>query len=331
MQMIFRTAVQKEKGLPVISHQDKLLMLGSCFTNNIGAYLQRSKFHCEVNPFGTLYNPISVANGLTLLFGNKKIQEKDLFYHKERWRSFLFHGDYTGSTQQEALTLMNNQVIRGREALKEVSYLLITFGSAWVFEYVENQEVVANCHKIPSKMFKRRRLSVEEIVVFYEKLLASVLCNNSACKVIFTVSPIRHIRDGLHENQLSKSILLLAIEQIVSKNPSQLFYFPAYELLLDDLRDYRFYSADMIHPSPTAIQYIWSFFQDQFFNTETTDLIKACEAIQKKIEHRPSNPKSAEYRGFLEQILLNISAVQRKYPNLDFENELKLCHTRLNL
>ena len=207
---------------------------------------------------------------------------------------------------------------------------MLTFGTAYVYEQKETGKVVSNCHKLPENKFNRRLLSVEEIVEDYTALITEMAARNPDLKWLFTVSPIRHIRDGMHANQLSKSTLLLAIDRLQQLFPERVFYFPSYEIILDELRDYRFYADDMLHPSPLAVNYLWKCFSDSFFSAETKQVMTEVEDIRKDMAHKPFHPESEAYQRFLGQIVLKIERLIGKYPYLDFQKETELCHMRLN-
>ena len=207
---------------------------------------------------------------------------------------------------------------------------MLTFGTAYVYEQKETGKVVSNCHKLPENKFNRRLLSVEEIVEDYTALITEMAARNPELKWLFTVSPIRHIRDGMHANQLSKSTLLLAIDRLQQLFPERVFYFPSYEIILDELRDYRFYADDMLHPSPLAIRYLWERFSETFFSSETKQVIVAVQDIHRDLAHKPFHPESEAYQRFLGQIVLKIERLIGKYPYLDFQKETELCHMRLN-
>ena len=206
---------------------------------------------------------------------------------------------------------------------------MLTFGTAYVYEQKETGKIVANCHKLPEKNFIRRRLEIDEIVEDYTLLLDELISLNPQLKILFTVSPIRHIRDGMHANQLSKSVLLLAIDRLMQRYPQVTCYFPSYEIVLDELRDYRFYADDMVHPSTLTVNYLWERFSETFFTPETQSLIKECETIRKAIAHKPFHPESEEHKRFLGQIVLKIERLNGKYPYLDFEKETNMCRLAL--
>lgn len=328
-QMEFRTVVETPRNMPSISHQDNLMLLGSCFAENMGKQLVDSGFRCEVNPFGILYNPLSVANALNQMLECKEYTSEDLFFHRGLYNSFMHHGSFSNPDISLCLSQINDRISRSNKLLSELDYLLVTFGTAWVYRTREAKTIVSNCHKLPASKFIRYRLTVEEITEQYNLLISHLVNVKPDIKIIFTVSPIRHIKDGMHENQVSKATLLLAIEEIVKQFPKNIIYFPSYEIVLDELRDYRFYADDMLHPSAMAVNYIWERFSETFFNRPTRDSIKEYENIRRDINHKPFNPGSDEYKFFLEQIVLKINRFKGKYPNFEVQKDLDICLTRL--
>ena len=323
------TRVELPTDLPKLTHAHHLLLLGSCFAANMGERLADAKFRCDINPYGVLYNPLSISAALREIVTGRSYSRQDLFYFRECWHSPMHHGDFSSPDAEETLRRINERICRAHEEVFRSDYLLLTFGTAWVYEQKETGRIVANCHKQPEKCFTRRRLSVEEIVTDYTSLLSGLLARNPQLKVMFTVSPIRHVRDGLHANQLSKATLLLAIEGLQRAFPESVSYFPAYELLLDELRDYRFYAADLVHPSEVAAACVWERFSSACFSQETLQIIEESENIRKALAHQPFHPESEEYKRFLGQIVLKIERLNGKYPYLDFQKERELCRTRL--
>ena len=324
------TSVEISKITPQLSYNDALLLMGSCFATEMGTRLQEAKLRCKVNPFGVLYNPMSIASSLRMLLENKFPTGEDFISHEGLIHSLSFHGDFSAATESELLANIHQSLDDCRDILQHISCLFLTFGSAYVYEWKETGQVVANCHKLPEKLFNRRRLSVSEIVEEYQSLLSAIWQVNPGCLVLFTVSPIRHIRDGLHENQLSKSTLLLAIDALRQQYPDKVLYFPAYELLMDELRDYRFYADDLVHPSSMAVEYVWQRFTETCFTKESLVTMQSVKEVKKMVEHRPLHPESDEYARFLHQIVLKIETLSEKYPYFDFEKEKELCLTRLN-
>ena len=297
--MDFQTKVELPAGLPPVSHAERILLMGSCFAENMGRLLAENKFRVDMNPFGILYNPLSVSTALVEILKGKVYQEKDLFLYKECWHSPMHHGLFSASSPEEVLEKINTRLSQAHRSVHELDWLMLTFGTAYVYEQKETRQVVSNCHKLPESYFNRRILSVDEIVNEYTSLITSMVARNSHLKVLFTVSPIRHIRDGMHANQLSKSTLLLAIDRLQQLFPDHVFYFPSYEIVLDELRDYRFYADDMLHPSPLAVRYLWERFSEAFFSAETKQVITAIEDIIKDLSHRPFHPESESYQRFL--------------------------------
>ncbi len=253
-----------------------IVSLGSCFSDEIGRRLSDGGFHIEQNPFGTLYNPASIASALRRLMYDREIGEEDLVEHEGLWHSWHHHGSFSRVTKEECLEACDSRLHQAHQALKEARLLLITFGSAWIYE--REGQVVANCHKLPQEHFVRRMLTVDDIVALWRPLLEELRACYPNLYVLFTVSPIRHVGDGLHGNQLSKSTLLLAVDALVDKElpPTKrkrkgakveepekgvTLYFPSYEIVLDELRDYRFYDSDMVHPSDLAVDVVWDRFQ----------------------------------------------------------------------
>ncbi|KAB2859188.1 MAG: GSCFA domain-containing protein [Flavobacteriales bacterium] len=302
-----------------ISHQDAILLLGSCFTENIGKKLLNSKFKVNINPFGIIYNPISIANSLTRILNNESYTEEDLSVYNGKFFCFDHHGSFSSFNQQECLAKINNEISFAHQHLQETKTIIITLGTAWVYENIENKKLVANCHKIPAKNFTKRLLSVDEIVQSFSAL-ANTLKN---IQFIFTVSPVRHISDGLHENNISKSVLHLAIHQLTSQHKN-CSYFAAYEMVIDELRDYRFFKEDMIHPTPQAINYVWEKFATTYFNKETTLLNQQIEKLQQAALHRPFNFESEAHQKFIKEQVLQMQQLENEFPFLSFDEEISL-------
>ncbi|GAA6257974.1 GSCFA domain-containing protein [Bacteroides sp. f07] len=328
--MNFQTSVELPGGLPSVSHADHILLMGSCFAENIGALLMDAKFRLDLNPFGILYNPLSILSALREIATKKKYTEEDLFVYRGLWHSPMHHGSFSASAPEDTLQNINSRLQQAHRTMQKLDWLMLTFGTAYVYEQKETGKVVANCHKLPENNFNRRLLLVDEIVDEYTSLITGLAARNPNMKILFTVSPIRHIRDGMHANQLSKSTLLLAIDRLQQLFPQHVFYFPSYEIVLDELRDYRFYADDMLHPSPLAIRYLWERFSETFFSAETKQIMKEVEDIRRDLAHKPFHPGSVAYQRFLGQIVLKIERLIGKYPYLDFQKETELCHMRLN-
>ena len=328
--MNFRTQVELPVKQTEIIHSSKLMLLGSCFAENIGNLLQENKFRCDVNPFGVLYNPMSISKALQQLLEKKTYKESDLFCFNKVWYSWMHHGTFSSLSSEECLNLINSRLKAAANALSSLDWLIITWGTAYVYIHQERKEVVGNCHKLPERTFQRIRLNVSEIVEEWRELLYKMRELNPQLKVLFTISPIRHVKDGLHGNQLSKATLLLAVEELC-QTCSDCFYFPSYEIMMDELRDYRFYQDDMLHPSQVAIQYLWECFSNCFFKPETRKVLHEWSGIRRGLEHRPVYPDSESYRSFISQIVLKITEMKEKLPYLEVQKELELCESRLKI
>ncbi len=312
----FRTEVNIDRVTQRIRYNSNLLFIGSCFATSIGEYFANNSFNCQVNPFGVLYNPLSIANSLNRLIRAKMFDEGEIHHQNGNFHSFFHHSSFNNPDKSLFLEQVNQSFKDGVNFLRKTNFLFITFGTAWVYEYKDTGEVVSNCHKYPASSFNRRILSSAEIAEEYVRLIKSVKAINPDLRIIFTVSPVRHWKDGPHSNQISKASLILAIEQL-----NQLFdntsYFPAYELLLDDLRDYRFYKDDMLHPSAMAIQYIRTKFISSFFNNEASSFQQAIEKLKKASEHRPFNMASEAHQKFVFKHIEKVNKLQDKYPDVD--------------
>ncbi len=321
--MEFRTRVEIPSSKIKIDHTSGILLIGSCFADNIGSRLKELKFRAGHNPFGVLYNPVSVKDNLGLLMERKTFSESDLYRVNDRWISFSHYTHFSDPDQTVCLQKINDSIISASELLADARFLFITFGTARVYEFIKTGKIVANCHKIPAREFKRFLLNPEDIVREYDMLLPALRTYNPDLQIVFTVSPIRHWKDGATGNQLSKSILLVAIHQLVEKYEFT-HYFPAYEIFMDELRDYRFYAGDMLHPSDAALDYIWEKFTETFISDESVKLMRAIEKIIKAKAHRPVNASSIEHARFREKVREQIDEVLRIYPSLDFAEELAI-------
>jgi hypothetical protein len=315
----FRTTVKPLKSDFSISHTSKILMMGSCFAENIGGKLNSLKFHVDLNPFGVLFNPLSLVKCLERLVANQPLAETELFYHNERWHSFMHHSKFSSTDKRKCLAQMNDRIKFSAKFIQEADYLILTFGTSWVFYHAETKQPVSNCHKLPSRVFERKILSPHDVVSYCKGLFLKLRTINPNLKIILTVSPVRHLKDGAEANLLSKSILLVAVHELCQLGYAS--YFPAYEIMLDDLRDYRFYDTDMVHPSPLAVEYIFEKFGNSFFNEEKQQINKDIIPIMNASKHRPDNPDSNAHKVFVKQILEKISLLENSFPCLDFTEE----------
>ncbi len=316
----FRTLVPTPNFPFQLHHQTPIVSIGSCFAEHIGARLERLKFPICRNPFGILYNPMSIGKGLQLLLEDYSFSEKDLVQHNGIWHSFQHHSQFSGLDKAEVLANIRATSTQASKVLHSSNRLILTFGTAYVYEHLEQQEIVANCHKIPATKFQKRRLDIAEIVAAYRPLFQKLKTKNSEIEILLTVSPVRHIRDGIIENQRSKATLLLAIDALCEAFDF-VHYFPAYEIVMDDLRDYRFYQADLLHPSEVAIDYVWEVFEKSLFSEETKQLNKQLTKLQQAATHRPFHVKSDGHQAFLKKQLEKIAVLSRQYTFLDFREE----------
>ena len=320
--MNFRTQVELPEKQTEIRHSDQLMFFGSCFAENIAHLLEEHKFRCDVNPFGVLYNPLSINRALLRILEGKCYTEDELFSSHGLWHSWMHHSDFSASSVEECLGRINARMGKASDGLRKADWLVMTWGTAYVYVHEESGEVVGNCHKMPDKTFRRLRSNVEAFVEECRSVLEKCRKVNPKLKVLLTVSPIRHAKDGMHANQLSKATLLLAAEELCRTCPD-CFYFPSYEIVMDELRDYRFYADDMVHPSPLAIDYIWQRFSEYAFNTTTRQLIEQIARITQAAEHKPFEPTSEAHKRFCRQKLSQIEELNRAYPTLDFGKEIE--------
>jgi hypothetical protein len=317
--MIFRTVLPRQKTSFECSYQTPILAIGSCFAENMGTRLSDFRVPTCVNPFGILYNPISIANCLNYLITDSFFTEDDIFETQDLWHSWQHHGRFSSPKKDEILRGVNNSLLEARQFLKRANRLILTLGTANVFIEKLSGQVVANCHKMPASSFHRDRLSVDEVVEALSLIFNKIFLQNTDFQIIITVSPIRHIKDGLIENQRSKAILLLAIEKICEKF-SNVHYFPSYEIMMDDLRDYRFYETDMIHPTQQAVDYIWQVFSDTFFTDETKKIMDDVRKVNLMRLHRPLHPDTEGYQLFAYNLKKRESELMKKYPFLSYQN-----------
>ena len=309
--MKFRTEIEVTPLAEGLEYGAKIFALGSCFAESISERLARAKFSVATNPFGVLFNPFSIANAIERLDNSRTFAVCDIKAGRESFFSFEAHSSLDGATQTEAFANLNRAVAQGAKSLAEAEWMILTFGTAWVYEH--EGRVVANCHKQPAAEFVRRRLSVAEIVERYSRLFEGALRDK---KVILTVSPVRHIGDGLPQNSVSKATLRLAVEELVAKHKNA-FYFPSYEILVDDLRDYRYYADDLAHPSKMAVEYVWERFCEAMLSVKAQELLPRIAQIVSAAEHRPFNPESESHKAFCRNMLAKAEAM----PEIDFSLE----------
>ena len=309
--MEFRTNIKLQ-----IDYNSKLVLIGSCFSENISKKLKYFKFQTFSNPFGILFNPIAIEKLITNAINLEKYSEKSIFQLNERWHCFDAHSDISASTQNNLLHNLNSAIESTHQQLKNASHIIITLGTAWIYRLIETDTIVGNCHKIPQKKFLKELLSIDEITATLENICTLIKDINPTATIIFTVSPVRHLKDGFIENAQSKAHLIAAIHQVSDKR-NRLYYFPSFEIMMDDLRDYRFYASDMLHPNETAINYIWEQFQQVWIDEKSTLIQKEVDTIQKGLAHRPFNENSEQHQLFLKELQNKIELFKTNY-NIQF-------------
>ncbi len=303
-----------------LNYKQKLLFVGSCFAENMGELMQQSKFDAVLNPNGILYNPQSILTAIQRYMSNEKYLEKDLFYANECWNSWEHHSRYSNPNKEICLAELNEQLNVAHHQLKQADWLFITFGSSFIYKHVETNQLVGNCHKVPQQQFEKLFLNSSAVIADYKILIEKLKDFNPKLKIVFTVSPVRYVRDGVIENNLSKAHLLATVHQLVN-DYSNLFYFPAYELVIDDLRDYRFYKTDMVHPNEQAIDYVFQKLRDVLFDSETIDTFEKVTDILRASTHRPFNRDSDEFNKFKSTYLKRCKELQESNPTINLKKE----------
>lgn len=320
--MQFRTVVDPGQSKVKITYNDPVLFVGSCFAESVGARMREGKMPVMINPYGTVFNPVSVLTTLDGIINCKTYSLSDLESANGLWFSYDHYTEFSSDDAGKLVERLNARLTEAAQFMSRASFLFITFGTALVYELAASGRIVSNCHKMPSAWFRSRMLSVEEITVMWNSFLDRLADSHPHLKVIFTVSPVRHLKDGAHANQVSKATLLLAVENLI-KHRCAPSYFPAYELLLDDLRDYRFYDNDMIHPSSSAVDYIWEQFSDSWLDKGTRQAWKEVFKITIARNHRFISNSEAGKRRFSEQMLKQLLLISNKYPGIDFSDEVE--------
>ena len=319
--MQFRTKISITKNNDSIGYNSKIVSLGSCFAENMAEKLDYFKFQNTCNPFGIIFNPVAIEKMIHRMVNQSFYTAKDIFFHNERWHCFEVHSDLSNADKQELIANLNAILTVAKLQLQAASHIIITYGTSWVYRNIATNEIVANCHKVPQKEFIKEILSVETIKKSMQNTLDLIQKINPNVNFIFTVSPVRHLKDGFVENQLSKAYLISAIYQILQSeicNQKSAIYFPSYEIMMDELRDYRFYAADMIHPNAVAIDYIWQRFSETSIADESQSIMQEIETIQKGLSHRPFNPESESHQQFLSKLQDKIAKLQKQFPQIQF-------------
>ncbi|MGB6267565.1 MAG: GSCFA domain-containing protein [Olleya sp.] len=321
--MEFQTKIKlKKQEHNLIDYNSKVLLLGSCFTENIGDKFEYFKFQNYINPFGVLFHPKAIETLVSNTLNGKKYTEDDVFFNNEQFHCFDAHSKLSSQTKSLLLHKLNAASQKTSHYLKQASHVIITLGTAWVYRFLETEKIVANCHKIPQQQFQKELLSVDDIVLSLQSITDQIEQVNPKINFIFTVSPVRHIKDGFIENTQSKSHLITAIHQFLNSQSviknSQSYYFPSFEIMMDQLRDYRFYKQDMLHPSDLAIQYIWERFKHVWVSETTEQTMEEVAFIQKGLMHKPFNPDSKAHLIFMEQLKTRQQLLTKKFPQIKF-------------
>ena len=317
----FMLTVPLERPDQQINYQDPILLMGSCFTEHIGDRLSQLKFQTLQNPHGILFDPNSVANSLISYMNQKEYTEKDLVYLNELWQSWDHHSRFSHTDLQTCLDGINRSQQQAHDFLKKANWLIITLGSSYSYRLVSNNYGVANCHRAPGQTFHKHLLGIDETVALLDRCLHQLFIFNPTIKIIFTISPVRHIRDGVVANNRSKARLIEAVQHLVGKF-NRLYYFPAYEYVIDVLRDYRFYDIDMVHPNYPATQFVMERFVETFVEETSQQLIPAVNSLITAAKHRSFHPSTQAHQQFLKTQLEKAKQLQLEHPYLDFSTEI---------
>ncbi len=318
--MKFRTEIIPDKAKHPIDQNENIMTIGSCFAQNIGEYFKNYRFNILCNPFGVLYNPISIFNSLNLALKKKVFYQEDLLEKNGEWHSFYHHSDFSHHDPKICLEKINSGSKATFDFLSKADVAIITYGTAYVYKHIAQGIIVSNCHKIPSKEFEHYRLSLDETKKVIEQTVKLLKSVNENIRIIFTVSPVRHWKDGAVNNQLSKSTLLLAVDEIVKSNKN-CEYFPSYEIVMDDLRDYRFYNSDLLHPNTIATDYIWEKFCSTTLSDSCLSIMSEVEKIMKSREHKVRNVNSEKHQAFIKANIEKIKSLQEKHSYLNLSEE----------
>ena len=303
-----------------IDLDEKIMLVGSCFTEHVYNYLVGSKFCALQNPNGILFNPSSIAKALSRYVENKHIHSSELFEQNSLWNHWDFHSSLSCPSQEESLLRINETISSAHSFLKDAQWLVVTLGSAYVYE-LNGDQIVANCHKMPASVFTKRLLDPEEIISTYATLIDHLKQFNNTLDIIFTISPVRHLRDGFVENNRSKAVLIHAVDKL-TKQHEHLHYFPSYELVVDDLRDYRFYAEDMVHPNYQATRYVWEKFCISAINGRSREVMKELDQLNMAFQHKPMHPNSTEHIKFRNKYKEMAQFLAARFPSIDLNKEI---------
>ncbi|APQ16707.1 GSCFA domain-containing protein [Maribacter hydrothermalis] len=310
------TQIPLSKTANTIDYNSQLVLLGSCFSKNIGEKLNHFKFQNTQNPFGIIFHPLAIEKLIQKAVQQDVYREEDIFHMNERWHCFDAHSCLSNTSKEKLLAALNEAVNSTGAQLKKASHVIITLGTAWLYRNTNSMQVVANCHKVPQSNFTKELLDVHKVTESLRRTIAMVRSVNSTAQFIFTVSPVRHLKDGFVENQLSKAHLITGIHKVLIQD--KISYFPSYEIMMDELRDYRFYGKDMIHPNEIAIDYIWVKFVEVWMEDSIYDTMLKVDEIQRSLKHSAFNPDGEAHQKFLTSLRGKIAYIKKKYPFMDF-------------
>ncbi|MFC4221190.1 GSCFA domain-containing protein [Flagellimonas marina] len=318
--MKLQTTVPLKKTENPVDYKSKLLLMGSCFVENMGGKLDYFKFQQLQNPFGILFHPLAIENLVARSLENRPYTEAEVFESDGIWHCFDAHSDLRSKNPEVLLQLLNQRLNETKAALTNASHVIITLGTAWVYWHKATNKIVANCHKVPQKEFTKELLPIEVVATSLQNMVEKVAEVNPEAQLIFTISPVRHLKDGFVENQQSKAHLISAVHKVLSPRAQSrgLNYFPAYEIMMDELRDYRFYGKDLVHPNALAVAYIWEKFKSVWIDEGYYSVMEEVDSIQKGLLHRPFNPDSAAHQKFETSLRSKITYLQEKYPFMKF-------------
>ncbi|NJK94839.1 MAG: GSCFA domain-containing protein [Bacteroidetes bacterium] len=325
---VFRTIVQIQPSERKINYHTPIILVGSCFTENIGEKLNYYKFPQSLNPFGITYNPFSAAQSIHQIMDNKQFARGELGFANDLFYSFDHHSKFSDQNPEKCLNKINSSITQANNAMNKAVFLFITLGSAYYYTHKDSGKIVSNCHKLPDSEFNRSLAEMDDIVQAYNNLFIRLIKFNPELQVVFTISPIRHWKDGAHENQVSKAALHLSVEKLC-RMFNHVTYFPAYELMLDELRDYRFYEEDMLHPNKTAIDFIWKRFVTAFMGSDTHKIMNEVDKIQLARLHRPFNANTEAFQSFVVQQINKIKYLTEQYPGINLTSEYEYFRSHL--
>jgi len=316
--MDFKTTIPILESERKIGYESKILSLGSCFAENMGQLLTFYQFQSGMNPFGIIFNPFSIEKLIERVVLQRHFTKDDIFFFNERWHCYEIHSELSHPDSEVVLSNLNRILLDAQKQLQQATHIILTYGTSWVYRHIETNAIVANCHKVPQKQFTKELLSIDRIQKSIQNTISLIATLNPKCNFIFTVSPVRHLKDGFVENQVSKAHLIAAIYATTNPKQQTLNYFPSYEIMMDELRDYRFYEDDMMHPSALAIDYIWERFAATQIDANATATMELVQTIQKGLAHRPFNPNSESHQKFEANLKEKIATLEAQYSFMKF-------------